>query len=299
MLQTRKVFSSLVDFQGAPNFESVLLSPNLRQYVLPYKNKQIELSHVTDEGDYITGLFVATQTKDIAPIHLPGDEEDYSAVPIENGKGFAFPNVILYIKSLKVLLWEVNRNGLLESGIEYYFNTVSELLFNASFEVSIAPIMNLEASTRLNRLFEMDSIELQIAQPLNFLRGQAGRDGAMNDISRVVNETNATQSVSIKLVADKTGLNKLNPVGIRNIVRGFLNLPHIDHGRVKNKLVIVGKSGDDDNIVEETINFVADRLEKNFKIIKLEIAPHIQINERKEGIRLVYLESVHLIRSLI
>lgn len=299
MLQSRKVFSSLVDFQGTPNFESVLLSPNLRQYVLPYKNKQVELSHVTDEGDYITGIFVATQTKDIAPIHLPGDEEDYSAVPIENGKGFAYPNVILYIKSLKVLLWEVNRNGLLESGIEYYFNTISELRFNASFQVSIAPIMNLDASTRLNRLLEMDSIELQIAQPLSFLREVAGREGAMADISNVVNHTNATQSVTIKLVADKTGINKLNPVGIRNIVRDFLRLPHIDHGRTKDKLVIVGKSGDEENIVEETINFVTDRLEKNFKITRLEIAPHIQVNERKEGIRLVYLEAVNLVRSLI
>lgn len=299
MLQSRKVFSSLVDFQGTPNFESVLLSPNLRQYVLPYKNKQIELSHVTDEGDYITGLFVATQTKDIAPIHLPGDEEDYSAVPIENGKGFAYPNVILYIKSLKVLLWEVNRNGLLESGIEYYFNTFSELRFNASFQVSLAPIMNLDASTRLNRLLEMDSIELQIAQPLSFLREVAGQEGAMADISNVVNHTNATQSVTIKLVADKTNINKLNPVGILNIVRDFLRLPHIEHGRVKNKLVIVGKSGDEENIVEETINFVADRLEKNFKITRLEIAPHIQVNERKEGIKLVYFDAVNLIRSLI
>ena len=299
MLQSRKVFCSTVDFQGAPNFESVLLSPNLRQYVLSYRNKQIELSHVVDEGDIITCLFVATQTKDIAPIHLPGDEEDYSAVPIENGKGFAYPNVILYIKSLKVLLWEVNRNGLLESGIEYYFNTISELHLNSSFQVSLAPIMNLDASTRLNRLLEMDSIELQIAKPLTYLREVAGREGAMADISNVVNHINATQSITIKLVADKTGINKLNPVGIRNIVRDFLRLPDIDHGRVKNKLVIVGKSGDEENIIEETINFVADRFEKSFRITRLEIAPHIQVDERKEGIKLVYVNNLNTIRSLI
>ena len=299
MLQSRKVFCSTVDFHGAPNFESVLLSPNLRQYVLSYRNKQIELSHVVDEGDIITGLFVATQTKDIAPIHLPGDEDDYSAVPIENGKGFAFPNVVLYIKSLKVLLWEVNRNGLLESGIEYYFNTVSGLRFNNIYQVSLASVMNLDASIRLNRLLEMDSIEFQIAQPLTFLREEAGREGAMSDISNLVNQTNATQSVTIKLVADKTGINKLNPVGIFNIVSNFLRLPHIEHGRVKNKLVIVGKSGDEESIIEETINFVADRCEMNFRIERLEIAPHLQVNERKEGIRLVYLEAVNLIRGLI
>ena len=299
MLQSRKVFCSTVDFRGAPNFESVLLSPNLRQYVLSYRNKQIELSHVVDEGDIITGLFVATQTKDIAPIHLPGDEDDYSAVPIENGKGFAFPNVVLYIKSLKVLLWEVNRNGLLESGIEYYFNTVSGLRINNTYQVSLAQVMNLDASIRLSRLLEMDSIEFQIAQPLTFLREEAGREGAMSDISKLVNQTNATQSVTIKLVADKTGINKLNPVGVLNIVNKFLGLPHIEHGRVKNKLVIVGKSGDEESIIEETINFVADRCEMNFRIERLEIAPHLQVNERKEGIRLVYLEAVNLIRGLI
>jgi hypothetical protein len=299
MLQSRKVFCSTVNFQGAPNFESILLSPNLRQYVLSYRNKQIELSHVVDEGDIITCLFVATQTKDIAPIHLPGDEDDYSAVPIENGKGFAFPNVVLYIKSLKVLLWEVNRNGLLESGIDYYFNTVSGLRFNNTYQVSLAPVMNLDASTRLRGLLEMDSIEFQIAQPLTFLREEAGREGAMSDISKLVNQTNATQSVTIKLVADKTGANKLNPVGILSIVNKFLGLPHTDHGRVKNKLVIVGKSGDEESIIEETINFVADRFEMNFRIERLEIAPHLQVNERKEGIKLVYLDNVNIIRNLI
>jgi len=299
MIQKRKVFSSLIDFQGAGDFESILLNPILRQYVLPYKSKQIELSHVANEGDFITALFVTTQTKDIAPIHLPGDDDDYSAVPIENGKGFAFPNVILYIKSLKVLLWEVNRSGLLESGFEYYFNTLSELKFNSSYNVALAPIMNIDASTRLNKLFEMDSIEMQIAQPLSFLRAEAGREGAMADISKVVNQINATQSITIKLVADKTGINKLNPVGVMNFVRGFLNLPHLEHGRVKNKLVIIGKSGDDDNIIEETINFVADRFENEFNIEKLEIAPHLQISERKEGMKIVYIKCVNQIQVLI
>lgn len=153
MRQIKKVLCSVVLTEGNRLFEEILLDESLR-YVLPYKNKSIELSHVVDEGEIITGMFVATQTKDIAPIHTPGDEDDYSAVSLEEGKGFAYPNIFLYSKNTKVLCWEVNRSGLLESGMEYYFNSISEVYSGNSYHVSIVPLMNLEASQRLNRLFE-------------------------------------------------------------------------------------------------------------------------------------------------
>lgn len=298
MKQFKKVFCSVVDFQGLRSFEEILMDIDLR-YVLPFRNKQVELSHVVEEADFITGLFVATQTKDIAPIHTPGDEEDYSAVVMGEGQGFAYPNVFLYIKASKVLMWEVNRMGVLESVMEYYFNTISAQYANSSFNVTLAPIMNLEASLRLDRLIEMDSVELQIAQPTEFLRQEANRDGAMGDIFNVVNNTNATKSISIKLVAEKEGLNKLNINSIRTLVSNFLRLPHIDHGRTKNKLVVVGKSRDENNLIEETINFVTDRLTGRFSIEKLVIAQHLQIPDRRSEIKNVYLELINFIRQLI
>jgi hypothetical protein len=75
----KKVYCSVVEIQGNRSFENILLDTNLR-HVLPYKNKQLELSHVSDEGNIVTGMFVATQTKDIAPLNTPGDEDDYTVV---------------------------------------------------------------------------------------------------------------------------------------------------------------------------------------------------------------------------
>jgi hypothetical protein len=298
MSQSKKVFCSLIEHTGARSFEDILLDQNLR-YVIDYKNKQLELSHVSNDGNYITGLFVATQTKDIAPVHTPGDEEDYSAVNLGEGQGFAYPNVFLYLKSSKVLLWEVNRMGVIETGMQYYFNTISEHYANGEFNVLITPIMNLEASLRLTNLIEMDSIELQIAEPTQYLREMVGNDGAMSDINNLVNKTNATKSVSIKLTAEKTSLNKLNLRSIIDLANSYLNIPHGNHGRTKNKLVVIGKSGDEENLIEETINFVSNRVSGVFKIDKLTIAQHLQIIERKDGIKLVEITLRQSILQLI
>lgn len=298
MLQPKKVFCSIVEYNGNRSFEEILLDENLR-YVIDYKSKHIELSHVSDEGNFITGLFVATQSKDIPPVHTPGVEEDYSAVSLEDGQGFAYPNVFLYLKATRVLLWEVNRMGLVESGIQFYFNAISEQYANGSFNVLIAPIMNLEATLRLNRLIEMDSIEMQIAEPTQYLRDMVAENGAISDINNLVNKTNATKSISIKLTADKNQINKLNLRSVIDLAANFLNIPHGAHGRTKNKLVIIGKSGDEENLIEETINFVADRVSGIFKIEKRIISHDLQIVERKEGIRTVEVNLRQSIRQLI
>jgi len=286
MLQSKKVFCSLVEYAGFRSFEDVLLDQNLR-YVIDYNNKHLELSHVSNDGNFITGLFVATQTKDIAPVHTPGVEEDYSAVSLGDGQGFAYPNVFLYMKSSKVLLWEVNRMGVIETGIQFYFNSISELHADSSFNVIVTPIMNLEASLRLSRLIEMDSIELQIAEPTQYLRELVGNDGAISDINNLVNRTNATKSISIKLTAQKNGIEKLNIRSIIDLANNYLNIPLGNRGKSKNKLIVIGKSGDEENLVEETINFVSNRVSGGFKIEKLTIAQHLQIVERKDGIKIV------------
>lgn len=145
----------------------------------------------------------------------------------------------------------------------------------------------------------MNSIELQIAAPTEYLTQEAGNNGAISDLYKVVNETNATKCVSIKLTAEEARLNKLDRSGVRNLVNGFLRIPQGYHGRTKNKLIVVGKSGDDDRIIEETINFVTDRVKSQFSLEKIEIAPHLQVEERKEGIRLCNIQLTEIIRILI
>jgi len=298
MKQPKKVFCSLVEYSGSRSFEDILLDNNLR-HVIDYQNKHLELSHVTDNGNFITGMFVATQTKDIAPVHTPGVEEDYSAVSLGAGQGFAYPNVFLYLKSSKVLLWEVNRMGVVESVIQYYFNSISELHSNSSYHVAITPIMNLEASIRLSRLIEMDSVEIQIAQPTQYLRELVGNDGAISDMHNLVNKTNATKSITIELSAEKTSFNKLNLRSIIDLASSYLNIPHGEHGRTKNKLIVIGKSGDENNLIEETVNFVSDRVSGVFRIDKLTIAKDLQIVERKDGIKLVELKLRQQILQLV
>ena len=294
----KRVFISKVENEGIYSLDKFLRTKSLYK-TLEMGDKLVEISHIKVESSFITGLFVSTQEAGIAPIHKPGDEEDYSAVPVPDGKGFAFPNVFIYLRELNVLAWESNRSGQAEKGMAEYFNTIASnhLL---DMKISLIPIMNINAYDRLNNLLEITKVEIKVAEPLELLRNEAGKDGAISDIYNVVNKTNASKAVTLSLVASEKKANKLDKSSIIKMFKSFVPIQSYQHGRDKNKLLIVGKHrGDDGRLIEETVNIVLNRYESSFPLEKLKIAPHLQIDERKQGILGAIISKIDDIRKLL
>ena len=108
------------------DFARILLDPNYHQPLLIDK-KNIEITYAKDNHDgTITGIFVATRKNGIAPAHKPG-EEDFSAIPLKQGEGLAYPNVFLFSKKTGALLLEYNKAGVSAKNICEYFDELQTI----------------------------------------------------------------------------------------------------------------------------------------------------------------------------
>jgi len=297
MKKLKKVFCSVVEINGDISFEELLTNKKFKK-IIPHNEKEIELSHITVSDDFITGLFVSTQKSDLAPIHTPGDDEDYSAVALKNGQGFAYPNVILYSKKHKVLLWEVNRSGVLESTMKYYFDVVCELNNLEDIKVELYPLMYPDAYERVKNLVSVNEIEFQIANPRTFLRSQIKKKGTIGDIAKLSEGLNASKSIKVIIKAEDVQKDRIEKRGILDILN-FINSAPLSPGRLKNNIIVRGLKQDGDIAVEETINYMTDRMNDKFQLEKLKIAPHLQIKDRKEGIVAAYKNLYNDIKALV
>lgn len=300
MQQPRKVLFAKIEIQGERSFSDILLSKEIKDYIIPYAGKDLEISHIKDHEKYITGIFVATQKTDIPPIHKPGEEDDYSAVELEDGKGFAFPNVFLFCKSNGVLCYEVNRLGFSEKTITYFFNTYSEIKCDSDFRYNMGLILNLDPIKRTNELIKVNEIEIQIATPLNYIESQVGKDGAFGDIASISKNLNATKGISIKIMATDEKKERINKNEVIKLLKKFVSLPHSSRERIQDKMIIKGVSDNEDGTsVPDIINVMLNTLEGFFYIEKYRIAKNLQIPERKDGIESVYKKFYKDIKALI
>lgn len=293
----KRTFVSRVIMSEKYLFEDCLLT--FKGYV-PFNSKEIELSFVKDHGAYITGCFVTTLKNGIAPQHKPGDEHDYSAIPLGPGKGLAYPNMFLYIKEFQALIWEVNRYGVVETSMMNYFDTIAERKTLAGFHCSIFPLINLEASKRIKKMLRIDTVEMQIANPIAYLNNQTAQ-GALFCVGNLVNETNASKAIAITLKAEPSSEGSLKKSGILSLL-GFFSSdkPQMVKGRTRDRFVVKGVTDIEDGIVvEETINLVLDRMVAYFKIHNQTIQSDLQIPERTEGIKLVYTQLYPSIKELL
>ncbi|MCC8145682.1 MAG: hypothetical protein LIO93_04415 [Bacteroidales bacterium] len=290
----RKVLCSRVICENQ-NFEELLRSNFFCRTIQFSRYKAVEISHIEEDENVITGVFVSTQQKDLPPVHKPGNEEDYSAIIIDKGKGLAYPNMFLYCKSTGSLLWEYNRYGLLETGMEYFFDRCLNQEGIES-DTKLLPVMNLAVYDRIQNLLNVKEVEIQIAHPTAVLR-EIQRNSPLAGIAHLADQFGASSSFYLKMKAEVHSMNKNSVFDVLN----FMKNNHVDTGRVKNKLVIKGTKVDDDRdrLVEETINFTTDRITDYFPLREVERNDSLQISERKQGIREVYNRIIPDIRAVV
>lgn len=298
--QPRKVLFAKIEINGDREFSDILLSEDIKSFITPYAGKDLEISHIKDHGKYITGMFVATQKTDIPPIHKPGEDEDYSAVELEDGKGFAFPNVFLYCKDNKVLCYEVNRVGFSEKIITFFFNMYSEIKCDSDFSYNMGLVLNLDPVKRTNKLVKIDEVEIQIATPLNYIESQAGKNGTFSEIANISKNLNATKGIYLKIMATDEKGNRIDKKEVVKLLKGFISLPHSSRERLQDKMVIKGVTDNEDGVsVPDIINVMLNTLEGTFYIEKYRLAKNLQVPERRGGIEAVYKKFYKDIKLLV
>ena len=264
-MKTKKVLCSQVELVGEVDICRLISDKFFNKKVIAYNDKKVEMSHITDEGNYILGMFVTTQVTNIPPGHMPGNEEDYSVVDLGEGRGLAYPNIFLYDKTKHVVLWEINRTGVTEQAMQTFFNDIlkKEDLYSEC-RVRLLPLLSADAYTRVSDMIKIDEVEFQIVNPQEYLLRE-NTNNSLAGIADLVNNFEATKSIKVTIQADEDkSVNKGSILKLVNFIQNILWTPK---GRMRNKIVIKGLKNDDEGrSVEDTINVLLDRMTSYFDI---------------------------------
>jgi hypothetical protein len=289
-MSKKNVTVHIVDYTGVNSFVEILLNPsfNLPFQITQYKTTELKFVEPKANGTII-GLFVTTQKIGIPPAHKPG-EDDYTAIPLDEGQGLAYPNTMLYDIQTNTMYLETNRVGLNEKRVSEYFMGLAEGLGMLDFSMSLAPVLKPEAYERVNNMVFVDSMECKIANPLQLIRSNV-REGSLRSFRELANDLNATKTISVVVKSEEIegGITKREVLRFINFFGRMITGASFDR---KNKLVVKGRKVaaglEEGELIEDDINFFVDKIKDSFILDEPNVASHLQPVERKRGITSVY-----------
>lgn len=289
-MTTKTVTVFKVELSGLDDFSKILLNPNFHSAIELDSQKTTELKFVENNSNgTITGLFVTTQKKGIPPAHTPGGD-DYTAIPLDDGQGLAYPNTILYVLHTGSLYIESNRAGVNEGRICDYFTSHAINNGIAGFNISLLPILKPEAYKRVDRMMLIDSVECKIANPIQMIKDSV-KEGAIRQFGTLAREMNATKTMSIIFKSEEItgGLSKSEILNMINFFSRVISGTSTEHRN--NKLKIIGRKhlgSEDMSTAEEIVDLLLDKIKGSFKLDEPNVASHLLYTDRKRGITEVY-----------
>lgn len=300
-MSKKNVTVHIVDYTGVNSFVEILLNPNfsLPFQITQYKTTELKFVEQKANGTII-GLFVTTQKIGIPPAHKPG-EDDYTAIPLDEGQGLAYPNTMLYDIRTNTMYLETNRVGLNENRVSEYFMGHAEELGMLEFSMSLAPVLKPEAYERVNNMVFVDSMECKIANPLQLIRSNM-QEGSLRNFRELANGLNATKNISIVVKSEEVegGVTKREVLRFINFFGSMVTGASFDR---KNKLIIKGRKTaaglDEGELVEDDINFLVDKIRDSFILDEPNVASHLQPVERKRGVTAVYERHRHEVANIV
>jgi hypothetical protein len=290
-MSTKKVYCYDVRIPDNYDFSVILQNADFRRPV-EIGLKKIEIFNVErdERRRLISGIFVCTQTRNLPPAHTPG-EEDYSAVPLENGQGLAYPNAFLYCEQTRVLLIEYNRYGATVGNLITFFNYNARQSNLMDWDIGISIILAQDAYTRAENITSIKELTVQVATPQRLIVNHDYSHGTLEDIALLGRDLNGTKSITVTIKGDFNNGGLLRR-RILDIIKSLnligQKLPNAK-GSTKNSLCITGSvNTDDGGSREEVINLFVDKLIGYFELEDLQIHPNLQPINRRNGIYAAY-----------
>lgn len=291
----------------APTFYEVI--NNLTNVEISQDDKLYEFRFLnTNLADCVVGLVETTQDKDIPPIKNKQTKE-FSQVRIDtNTEGLAFANIFLFDTQLKVLIYEVNRNGC-------YLQTFKQILEEkwATLHDDNQISVNFSAVCRFdeyNRMLQMNNyrkICYQICCPTEVLRIVRQQENSLSK-SLLESQLSVAEQNNINIISIEQ---KCMPVAInRNgmqagFVREFTGLINAVCGAGQrqniNKYTVQGYTLDPESerMRSTTINLLADVFDEYISIPEVQIQSSLQVVERKTSIEALYNKVHNELTSII
>jgi hypothetical protein len=269
-------------------FEDLLFSDKFKDspYTKP-NGKTTELKFLEDKGDYVTGLVVTTKESGLPP-KRDRNEDTISELGFKDGEGLVYANVFIYDKALKVLMYEVNKNGTyLEEFVQYIYGFCNRTEPFGVFTISAPIVLRLNSYEEMLAMKYYSKIEFEITQPTQLII----ENDAVEKIADVVKDLNGEY---LKMDVGMQGRSMRGGLST-DIVQGMADFLHslpIGKGKSVPTLKVSGLIQDpesEDKSFQHTLDLITEKYLADFKIEEQVNASSIQVIERKHSIKEVYL----------
>lgn len=309
--KTRKVdvVSTTLTFVGNEKvtFEEILIFLNGKEYKDTHKNIEFNIID-NNEEDYLIGIVVTTQLKEIPPLR-DLETKEYKSIGIDVAKeSLAFANIFLYDIKRNVFIYEINKNGC-------YLNQFREAVFtlwnsnddneNIRFDLIFPTIFRANEYRRVLSLDYYKRFSIELLKPSELINEFNETNNSIlksiKSIAEAANEGNAdtityNQEVSSKQI-NKLGLSKSI---VKNGIRAIREVANKGYRENIVECKIEGFDMDsEDPRTLKAIDIFGDVFKETFKIENITIHQDTQQNERKLGIEKIYRKILPEIKRII
>lgn len=286
----------LVENQECPTFADLLRLVNGTEHSILGKIHEIYLRD-TDRENCLLGFVETTQDKDIPPIKNK-QTKALSAVNINvQEEGLAFANVFMFDTDMKVLIYEVNRNGC-------YLQTLKDLLeskWNSEhdqtpIEIHFAAVCRFDEYQRMLQMTGYRKISYEICQPTLLLEALREEENSLaKNLLKSQAEAAANNNVNYVSIEQKCDPLWINRDGIQSgWAREFSTLVNRLCGGIARSCIRSYKvhgftiDPESDRPKSVTIDLMQDVFDVCITIPEVQVQTSLQQQERKAGIENLY-----------
>lgn len=207
--------------------ESVLVALNNFQKNGANKSYQIKLWNNGQESNFVSGIVITEQIKDLPP-KRNRDTGAFSSLGLQDNERLAYGNAFLYDKDLKVIFYEVNGNGCyldqFSAMIKEEWNSRQQGQQNQIVDITFASIPKNGGYQQYLSMYYLKEFVLEVACPHAIIQEYQNRNrtliGAITpDLNRAVSNNADVMQIRYATLGKKANNQGLDAGRIRKLVK--------------------------------------------------------------------------------
>ena len=305
-MQSKRVEVSVVTIEPLenaphiPTFEEIINSCAPGQLSSTTEIKLYNLSI----NDCLFGMIEKIQSKNIAPEKNMHSGET-NPLPIANDAGLVYGNSFLYSISLKVLLYEVNKNGLF---LDRLIETI-QALWNTNhndwpIKIHVAQVLKSDAYEKIAQINNITSLEIEVANPRGILSTISSNQDKLLKALKTLTEDGYLDSdvicITQKIFRDRIRGNSLDQETVRSFLEKYRTLFGPEIRGHFNEIKVSGYIQDAESEHTKTeVDLIANSFKLYIKLPDHRLLSDLQVIDRKNEMERLFNENLSEFRRIL
>lgn len=230
--------------------------------------------NVVRRNGVVLGTFLRNQVSNIPPSY---DETEalLQSLPFTDNQGLAYQTSFLYDPDNRILMLEVNKNGV---GISTFCGYI-----NQNFPtISIQPALVIDPQ-KLQDFYNMTTISKLSVKIAKLENGSIFNNRGKSSLGQIIRSADNTNTDTLEYALSARGGKSLNRGKISGLIRSLMRY---DDDREVQKLLVVGK--EDDEAPREAIDLIDQKLQDSITVQRVRLISNFPVEEHYTKLEKVY-----------